>query len=429
MTIFKASAVAVDITPPVGFPMGGYLLRDGVSVGVLDPIMARIFYISDGDNSLLIIGFEWIHIQGTWADGMRSEIAKKIGISPENVILVATHTHSGPGVFSSYLKGAESETIGEGEYLGGVSEKIMGELERLTESARFVEIKRGKSQVSDIGANRNDPSGVYDSQINCLVFTDENREIVSRLVNYGCHPTSLGPDNLMFSGDFVGDALQRLDSSGGGISIFLNGSAGDVSTRFTRKGRGAEEKSRFAGIFRDAAFWAQKTASPLSGETLSVKSVKVNVKYAEMPNAEDVERELSQIDEEIKRGRGKELDQGEMRRLESRREGALVRLFLAKSGGIDAIFGERKMEAEVTIVRLADVGLIFFPGEVMSRTAMDLKEDATFPLLITGYANDYFGYLVPGDLKGHGGYESMATILSDDSIDRIFSAARELIWG
>jgi len=118
-----------------------------------------------------------------------------------------------------------------------------------------------------------------------------------------------------------------------------------------------------------------------------------------------------------------------MRRLESRREGALVRLFLAGSGGIEKIFGDRSMEAEVSIVRLGDIGLIFFPGEVMSRTAMDLKEEATFPLLITGYANDYFGYLVPGDLHDEGGYESMVTILSDDSIDQIFSAARELIGG
>ena len=63
----------------------------------------------------------------------------------------------------------------------------------------------------------------------------------------------------------------------------------------------------------------------------------------------------------------------------------------------------------------------------MSRTAMDLKEEATFPLLITGYANDYFGYLVPSELRDDGGYESMVTILSDDSIDRMFSAASELI--
>ena len=158
-----------------------------------------------------------------------------------------------------------------------------------------------------------------------------------------------------------------------------------------------------------------------------MKSVKVNVKYAGMPDADDTKRELLQIDEEIKEGRDKKFDQGEMRRLESRREGTLVRLFLSGSGGIEKIFGERRMEAEVSIVRLGDIGLIFFPGEVMSRTAMDLKEEATFPLLITGYANDYFGYLVPSELRDDGGYESMVTILSDDSIDRMFSAASELI--
>ncbi len=389
--------------------------------------MARIFYISDGDNSLIIIGFDWIHLHGTWAEELRSEIGEKTGILPENVILTATHTHSGPGVFASYLGRTENEIIGEGEYLGIVSERIMVAVEKLLKSARFVEIRRGKSLASEIGANRNDPKGFCDNQLNCLVFTDENGDVLSRLLNYGCHLTSLGPENLLFSGDFVGEALDRLDSYSGGISIFLNGSAGDVSTRFTRRGRGTEEKSRFAVIFRDAAFWAQKTAAPLAGETLLVKSERVKVKYAEIPNGDEAERELKRIDDEIKKGIEERIDRGEMRRLESRREGALVRLFLAGSGGIDAIFGERRMEAEVSIVMLGDIGLIFFPGEVMSRTAMDLKEEAGFPLLISGYANDYFGYLVPGDLRDDGGYESMVTILSDDSIDGIFSTARDMI--
>lgn len=429
MSLFKASAGVVDITPPVGFPIGGYLLREGLSVGVLDPIRAKIFYISDEENSLIIISFDWIYLFGEWAEGLRGEIGKKIGISAENVILTATHTHSGPGVFASYLGGAENKIIGEDEYLGLVFDKIMGELGKLLESARFVEIKRGKSLVSDLGANRNDPKGFYDNQLNCLVFTDEDGDVILRLVNYGCHLTSLGPENFLFSGDFLGEALDRLDFFCGGTSIFLNGSAGDVSTRFTRKGRGTEEKSRFAEIFADAAFWAQKTAVPLAGDTLSVKSGRVKIKYAEIHAGDEAERELKRMDDEIKKGRETGIDQGEIRRLESLREGAIVRLFISKSSGIDTIFGERKMEAEVSIAVLGGVGLIFFPGEVMSRTAMDLKEEATFPLLISGYANDYYGYLVPSDLRDDGGYESMVTILSDDSIDGIFSIATDLIRG
>ena len=49
-------------------------------------------------------------------------------------------------------------------------------------------------------------------------------------MNYACHPTVLGPDNLLVSGDFPAAAIERIETSlPGGFGLFVNGAEGDVS--------------------------------------------------------------------------------------------------------------------------------------------------------------------------------------------------------
>lgn len=422
--VFRASASSVDITPQVGFPLGGYIMRNGVSTGVLDPIRARIGYITNEESAVVIIGFDWIYIFGGWGDSLRNKIGDALGIDPGNVILTATHTHSGPGVFRSYRTSEEST---EEEYLDEVTEKVTEAAVSLSSTSRYVNMRKGKIAVGEIGANRNDPDGDFDDYIVGLTFIDDGGKIVLRLLNYGCHPTSLGPENLLFSGDFVGYGLDILDCDRGGTSIFLNGAAGDISTRFTRRGRSTDERARFGEILSEAAGWIQKASTPHLGDQISVKSRIVPVAYREIPDEKESEAIIEETVEKLKEGVAGGLSPGEIRRLESLKEGALTRLFISKLGGIEAVLGERKMEAEIELLMIGEMGLLFLPGEIMSGTAIRLKESAGYPLAVTGYANDYLGYLVDeGDEDGHG-YESFVTLLSDESIKEIVKTAENLI--
>jgi hypothetical protein len=101
----------------------------------------------------------------------------------------------------------------------------------------------------------------------------------------------------------------------------------------------------------------------------------------------------------------------------------MVSLFFTSGGGFEEILGKRVMTAVVVLVRVGSMGMIFFPGEVMSETAISLKATAKGPLAVCGYANDYFGYLN----RASGGYESSMALLSPDSINEIIDAARRLV--
>lgn len=413
----RASAAVIDVTPPPGFPLGGYIMRSGVSTGALDPISARLLLLTADDGELLLISLDWVHVIGSWVAGVRRAVEQAAGIRAADIIVTAIHTHSGPGIFASSPVRADGETA----YLSEVTEKIAAAAGRLREAARDVTAFFGSARAAGIGANRNDPALAVDDELSLLTFTASDSTAVGRIIVYGCHPTLLGPDNLLFSADWVGRGRSAVDRGQGGVSLFVNGAAGDVSTRFTREGRDTREMEKYAALFSEAEFRAQKSSAMLSETGIGARTVNIPVSYRMLPERDEAQRTLSEAQEAVAKAVRAGANPGEVRRLESVREGALVTLFFAHAG-LDALFGGRAMTAPVTLARIGSARLLLLPGEVMSSTSIDLKA-ARRECAVCGYANDYFGYLS----RGGGQYESSMALLSPDSIESIIAAAGRLI--
>ncbi|MBN2224909.1 MAG: hypothetical protein JW765_09570 [Deltaproteobacteria bacterium] len=416
---FRASASIIDVTPPLGFSLGGYIARSGVSEGVLDPITARLLFLTTGRDMVLLVSLDWVYIDGRWAHDVKEAVEKQTGIDGNSVIITATHTHSGPEIPRSFVTKSRQEEA----YFSGVTGQIVDAAGRLLASAGDVEPFLGSTRVIGLGAHRNDPELPVDDELSILTLRGSDRDAVYRIITYGCHPTLLGPENLLFSADWVGRGLADIDRQRGGTSIFVNGAAGDVSTRFIRKARGPQEIEKYAAIFCKAAGRAQTGSVPLPGDRISVKTTHVPVSYRKLPDREETQRALFEVEREITESREKGKGFGEIRRLESIREGMIVSFFLMSGGGFDEIFGKRSMTAPITLVSIGSTGMIFFPGEVMSETAISLRAAARGTITVCGYANDYFGYLA----RGNGDYESSVALLSPDSIEKIIEAARRLV--
>ena len=73
---------------------------------------------------------------------------------------------------------------------------------------------------------------------------------------------------------------------------------------------------------------------------------------------------------------------------------------------IISALSERVIHTEVQAVRLGDLVLVGFPGEVFTDTAMKLKsEDRERNVAVIELANDFVGYLAPATAFKEGGYE------------------------
>jgi hypothetical protein len=60
-------------------------------------------------------------------------------------------------------------------------------------------------------------------------FDDVDGKRIATHVNYGCHPTTLGPDNNLYSADYPGVVCAEVEAAVGGVAIFSTGPQGDVN--------------------------------------------------------------------------------------------------------------------------------------------------------------------------------------------------------
>ncbi|HTE18587.1 MAG TPA: neutral/alkaline non-lysosomal ceramidase N-terminal domain-containing protein, partial [Armatimonadota bacterium] len=96
----RAGVARVDITPPVGTPLGGYAGRLGRgSTGVHDPIHAKALVLDDGVTRLAVITTDLV---GTNPE-MTRRVAEAAKFPPGQLLLCASHTHSGPGAYGKPL--------------------------------------------------------------------------------------------------------------------------------------------------------------------------------------------------------------------------------------------------------------------------------------------------------------------------------------
>src|SRR5689334_2647839 len=89
-------AAQIDITPNPGIELCGYASRIQPSIGVLDPLYAGAILLEDGHERLLWIHCDLIAFDQHIVTAFRAWALQELNLRPEQVLLSATHTHSGP---------------------------------------------------------------------------------------------------------------------------------------------------------------------------------------------------------------------------------------------------------------------------------------------------------------------------------------------
>jgi hypothetical protein len=214
----KVGAARVEITPPLGLAMDGFGARVSGAIGVHDPLHVRaIVAEADDGTAVALVVADLLHVgprlQAIVADGVRAAT----GIERDRLQLVGTHTHSGP---------AFDEPSGEEAAVGA---RMVEAVTAAWAERRPARMAIGIGLVDGIGRNRRPNGGPVDDRVTVVRIDDTAGDPIATLVNYGCHPTTLGPNNLLYSADYPGVACRELDARLGGVSVFTTGPQGDVN--------------------------------------------------------------------------------------------------------------------------------------------------------------------------------------------------------
>src|SRR3954470_16280002 len=94
-TTLRAGAAQVVITPPIGAPMAGYYHARGAE-GTLDDLHAKALVLDDGSTKVALVTLDLISTTFTLTREARAQIETTTGIPAANVMISATHAHTGP---------------------------------------------------------------------------------------------------------------------------------------------------------------------------------------------------------------------------------------------------------------------------------------------------------------------------------------------
>jgi hypothetical protein len=235
---FKAGVARADITPAPGVELWGYSNRSGPATGTLDPLYARVLVLDDGRQAVAVVTIDLGRSFGQPQMNFVRERVRQMHRVNE-VMFIASHTHSGPVIDEDYDHVPEWEqraldkivqAIGtargqmtEARLGVGYGEAILGHNRRYIQSDGRVKMLWRNSTGQ--------PTGVIDPSVGVIRIDDKQGNPLAILVNYACHPVVFGPDNLRYSADYPGAMARLVEASWNDrpVCFFLQGAPGDIN--------------------------------------------------------------------------------------------------------------------------------------------------------------------------------------------------------
>ena len=394
------------ITPKVGGRLYGYR-PNHFSESVNDDLTATAYCLSEGDTRALIIEATVCAVRCDFCMEIREEIEKITSIPKENIIIHATHTHSGPS-----LTGNAGWGDFDSEY---AYEIFMPKLLRLAEESLLdlepvkMGVARGDSLV---GINRRepckdgtvklgqDPNGIFNPRMTVISFKTESGDVKASMVHYGCHGTAAGI-NTEITRDWSGFMVDSMSEHGAGVCAFFNGPEGDVGPRLMngRTTGGNPAKKQIGNINHaiELGHYAAHDAVRLFKSILDYReagleviSTSLSIPLKPRPSLEIAKAEYEKFKEYTVNHRA-----GSAAFYEN-----VIKSY--EEGYEDKEF----RDFEQTIIRIGDVAFVSSSFELFTEIGLRIQKDSpiphTLPIVNTNGSDAYF--VTESELR-RGGYE------------------------
>jgi len=396
-TTVKAGAASVNITPSVGQDNMGDYGRLVPAKGVGNELYAKALVLDDGENRVALVTADIISFSSRMVEDIRRRIEKLTGIDGRNVLLSASHTHSSPAT-------AEWDQPSK-EYIVELDKKIAGVVYLADQGKRAAFIGSGIGEAN-VSINRwqktstgvrwgPNPNAPVDHQVSVLRVDGLERKPIAILVNFASHPSVMGGDNLLYSGDYVSYVQSTIEKAYGGqiTAMFCTGAGGDIKIALLTEDKSQfrygdlDDCRRFGTIVGAEAIKVVEGITTTPVENVSAKTIRVELPLFEPPSIDEVGKELEMIEKELA-----DLEAAGARTDEKRLQldWANTTLAALKDGTV-----LRSIPAEVQLIRIGDEVVLFaVPGELFVDVGMKLKGAMGLPgSFVVAYANGFLGYL------------------------------------
>ncbi len=385
------------ITPELGGQLYGYR-PDIFSESVADDLTATAFYFKQKDKVSLLISATVCAVSTEFSKRTLETIQQQLGISAENCILCATHTHSGPNLSGGVGWGDADTPYFESIFLPQVlsaAKKAMQSPVPVTMGVAcdnsYVGINRRELTLENkiiLGQNE---WGSFNPRMMVISFRDEAGKTLANIIHYGAHCTAAGHCTGI-SRDWAGVMIDGLEEETGAITAFINGPEGDIGPRLSN-GRTIGNMD----LVRELGTVAARDAVKIYNQIADYKTpvLQVGAKVCEAPLKPRMPLEEAQAMYEKYKERTVNMS-GRMRYIAQQ----VIRAY--EQGEPE----EKAVSFSQTVIALDNVVFVAFPYELFSE--IGLRIDKAFPgaqILSIINGNGSGSYFVTQDAICRGGYE------------------------
>jgi len=446
--IFQIGYACVNINPPLGCGIDGYYVPR-FAKGYLDDIEAHGIVLSLDQTRIVLISVDNCNLGTPLVNRYGMAIERATGIKKENVLLTATHTHTGPliqpfdgfyadqTVIDRYAAFVEERLIDLVKLaIGDLKPARMGHITGYApERVAYIRLYRMRDGTTMTCPAINDPNidhpiGELDQRVHVLRFDRENAPSIV-IVNYGLHADTTNGE--MLSSDWPGWLRRTVDKALDGTKcLCLVGCEGDVGSTnvFPSGGDMNDTEISFDNEMKSPGM-ARFVGRALAGTVLQVFD---KVEYVEVDELKilhktvEVEANRPSLDELPLAHKYKELH-------EAGRDDLIpytaMELTIAVSEALrmcDLEFGPDVFSLELTGIKIGPVAIVGIPGEPFTDIGIRIKETEGFKVIMPlGLANGCEGYFPSKEAYEAGGYEARSSPFRAHVSDRIVEGSKELL--
>jgi hypothetical protein len=452
----RAGVARTILTPPVGISHGNWGAQTHARAAGVDlDLYGTALVLAEGDTQVAIIDTEFCVVADAVARPIRTAVTQLTGIPFDHVRLSYTHTHSGPSLGPTWLHEGDEMVPA---YVNSLPDRLAGAVWQAQQALRPARVA-GASGSSAINVNRRlkldsgrvvcgrNWDGFVDREVKLMRIDDADQRPIATVVNYGAHPTIMGPPNQLITPDYPGIVRRVVEHATSAPCVFLQGAAGNVhavvdyvgdpavyhrlgailgheAARLALETRTVPTRERIVDVLESGAPLAIYADEPCDepDATLRASTRRVRLQLQDFGSVELITAEAERLAAELEDVRGT----GDTAAIQVAM-GPARRAHMAMQKA-QQYAGQSHVEAELHGIRIGDIALVGFPGEPFAEIGVAVKYGSPFRhTLFSGYTNDYLGYLPIDAARPDGGYEIETTPFAPGSADAVIEASLALL--
>ncbi|MBN9117914.1 MAG: neutral/alkaline non-lysosomal ceramidase N-terminal domain-containing protein [Planctomycetes bacterium] len=431
-----AGAATVDVTPPRGCPMAGYYSFRGAE-GTHDPLFAKVLVFEKDGTRVALVSLDLITTTRGLVEETRKLVERQTGIPGRNVMISATHSHTGPVLWdgsprADFLTGNGNKIAKD--YIAALPEKIADAVKKADDARKPARVSFGTGREDGLAFNRRfhmtdgtvgwnpgkknpkiiKPAGPTDPGVPVVfVETDEDKpKPLAVYVNFAMHLDTVG--GLHYSADYPHTLAKALAAVKGEdvVTVFTTGCCGDinhVNVNSDRPQKGHGEAARIGTRLAAEVLRTFDALKPAADGQLRVSSELVELALPAV-TAEDAvaaKRVLADLEGKAKPA-PKFLDQVQ----------AFKVLDVAERLN-------KPLQVEVQVVSLGDdLAWVSLPGEIFVELGLQIKNGSPFrQTVIAELANGSVGYVPNRAAYAQGNYEVVSARCAEGSGEKLVGSA------